>query len=193
MSTRQAAPFAQAAHAPPPQSTPVSASSLTPSWQRVATQVSVCALQMPDAQSLPILHALPVAHFAGHAPPQSRSVSSPFFTVSRQRLPMHLPVCALQRPERQSLALPQALPWPQAMGHAPPQSTSTSVPFLRPSRHWLSTQVLLVAQKPVAQSAPVPQALPRPQGPHLLPPQSKPVSSPSFTPSLHGSLVQKCL
>jgi hypothetical protein len=83
-------------------------------------------LQTPLVQSEPLLHFLLTGHFGQKAPPQSVSVSVPFFTRS-----VHFGAwqVTLQTPLLQSVANEQVLPATH-FGHIPPpQSTSVSEPF----------------------------------------------------------------
>jgi hypothetical protein len=77
-------------------------------------------------QSLAPLHVFPVPHGPHVAPPQSTSVSAPFFILSVHEGAWHVP------PPQDSLA--QSVPWPHAAPtlhgeHPGPQSTSASLPF----------------------------------------------------------------
>jgi hypothetical protein len=80
-----------------------------------------------EAQSPPFKQSKPAAH-AEQLPPQSTSVSSPFFTVSPQPAVAHL--LAVQTPLAQSLPTVQSLPVAQRGHDVPPQSTSVSSPVL---------------------------------------------------------------
>src|SRR4051812_34834636 len=83
-------------------------------------------------QSRPTTQAFPLPQPPQVPPPQSTSVSTPFFTVSVHVGLAHLP--PLQTPLTQSAPLPQ--PSPSAHGaHEPPQSRSVSAPFLILSLH----------------------------------------------------------
>ena len=78
--------------------------------------------QKPLAQSLPARHASPCAQFAAQKPPQSTSVSLPFFTpLVQPQVPLmqvspapHVPHCRL--PPQPSLWAPQDLPLTQVFG-----------------------------------------------------------------------------
>jgi hypothetical protein len=129
---------------------------------------------------------------AGHpAPPQSVSVSVPFFTVSTHvaawqvlvGLPLHTPVV-------QSAPVPQVFPTPQSAQFGPPQSLSLSLWFCTPSpqvgaAHWPAVHT------PLWQSFGPRQAL---DVPHLLqpldPPQSASVSVWFFTVSRQVGIWQ---
>jgi len=94
----------------PPQSTAVSLPFFTVSVQvgtAHAPLVQTPLVQFPPAP-VPVPHILPLAQ-AGQAPPQSTSVSLPFFTRSVQAAGWHAP--AVQTPLLQFAPLvPQALP-----------------------------------------------------------------------------------
>jgi hypothetical protein len=55
-------------------------------------------LHIPDVQSVPTLHILPLAHGGHIPPPQSTSVSFPFLTMSAQ-----VGIGAEQAPEMQAM------------------------------------------------------------------------------------------
>jgi hypothetical protein len=73
-----------------------------------------------------------VAPQGAQVPPQSTSVSVPFFTVSAQVAAWHR--LAVHTPLPQSAASAQALVAAQGP-QVPPQSASVSVPFLTVSAH----------------------------------------------------------
>jgi hypothetical protein len=77
-----ALPFAQAGHCGPPQSTSVSPPFLCPSEHVAAGCEQTPPVQTPLSQSLPVVQPLPSAHFGHVGPPQSMSVSVPFFVPS---------------------------------------------------------------------------------------------------------------
>src|SRR5512145_1425947 len=85
---------------------------------------------MLDWQSDAILQAFPTPHFVVQEPPQSTSVSVPFFARSLHAAAWQTLV--LQTPLAQSEPVEQALPFAQVLVGAqpPPQSVSVSVPFL---------------------------------------------------------------
>jgi hypothetical protein len=86
-------------------------------------------LQTPLWQSAPTLHAFKSAHFVPHEPPQSTSVSVPFFTLSLQLPAVHM--LPLQTPLKQSLpAVHDRPPAQRVQLDVPPQSTADSPPFL---------------------------------------------------------------
>ena len=86
----------------------------------------------PLAQSPEAAHALPAAHLP-QLPPQSMSVSVPFFTPSEQVAPWHLSGAPEHTPLWQSPATAHVAPVAHLPQLAPPQSTSVSVPFLTTS------------------------------------------------------------
>jgi hypothetical protein len=117
-------------------------------------------------------------------PPQSTSVSPPFFVASAHVGAWHF--APLQTPLRQSLAAPHV----RFVAHrkqlvAPPQSTSDSAPFFTESLQVAGWQ--LRADVPVqirlVQSLDAEQVLPDSQAVHS-PPQSVSVSLPFFTESV---------
>jgi hypothetical protein len=79
------------------------------------------------------LQTLPLAQGAHDGPPQSTSVSLPFFAASLQPALWHTPL--LQTPVWQSTPARQALPTPHFVLQALPQSTSVSAPFFTKSLH----------------------------------------------------------
>jgi hypothetical protein len=91
-------------------------------------------LHTPLWQSPPLLQAFKSAHLVPHEPPQSTSVSLPFFTPSLQ-LP-EVQMLLVHTPLEQSLpALHDRPPAQRAQLEAPPQSTADSPPFLMLSLH----------------------------------------------------------
>src|SRR5262245_40158472 len=84
-------------------------------------------VQMPFAQSAPVAQPSLVPQRAAHVrPPQSVSVSSPFFSPSLQA-GAHAPTS--QTPPRQSVPSLHALAYPHGGHMDPPQSMSVSSPF----------------------------------------------------------------
>jgi hypothetical protein len=84
----------------------------------------------PASQSEVALHSFDSPQAAHVPPPQSTSVSFPFFTPSLQVAAWHCP--ATQTPVKQSRSAPQT----SGAGHGlqlPPQSTPVSSPSWRPS------------------------------------------------------------
>jgi len=84
------------------------------------------------------LQASGCVHFSAQLPPQSTSVSLPFFRPSKQVGVAHVP--AGHAPVVHSIDSSQCLPKPQG-GQLPPQSTSVSIPFWTRSAHVGSRQV----------------------------------------------------
>ena len=104
-------------------------------------------------------------------PPQSRSVSVPFFTPSVQEVQMP----PSQRLEAQSLLMEQIFVSTQVEPQTPPQSMSVSVPDLMPS---VQVEQTAFSQRVLVQSAPAMQAWPPAQrAAQVAPPQSMPDSS----------------
>lgn len=198
----------------PPQSTPVSVPSCVPLKQSVSGAEHTPPAQLPEPQSLETPQATPIAHLPTapltQMPPQSTPVSVPDSTLSlqvRQRLPS-------QRLEEQSVPAEHASPVPHAPHVPPPQSTSVSAPFFKPSLHEgaaqlpalqtpLSQKELPVHAAPVArpvqsseeqvpdaQSVPAAQASLFAQSAAHEPPQSTPVSEPPPTASKQATGVQ---
>jgi len=93
---------------------------------------------------------------AGHEPPQSLSVSVPFFTPSE-----HVGAAQtlfVQTPLVQSGPSAQPFPTSHLVAHEPPQSTSVSVPFFAPSVHEGASQTCVaMLQFFVVQSLPTRQ------------------------------------
>jgi len=124
-----------------------------------------------------------------HEPPQSRSVSVPFITVSVHEGTAHvLVVVPLQTLLVQSVAAAHFFPLAHA-GQVPPQFRSVSVPFWIASVHDGAAHVPSAPQTPLVQSAATPHALP---SAHLgqLPPQFRSVSVPLRTASVQEGTAQ---
>jgi hypothetical protein len=157
---------------------------LSPSLHE-ATATQVLLLHNALVQSLPERQALPMPHLPQMAPPQSTSVSEPFFVLS-----VHDPVAAtqtlpLQLLDRQSELVPQLLPSPHLPQVEPPQSTSVSVPSFVPFEHEAGGCVhTLFEHNAVVQSAAPRQLLPVLHLGQEAPPQSTSVSVPFFTLSV---------
>jgi hypothetical protein len=88
-------------------------------------------MQMFDVQSALAAQPLPLSHLVEQVPPQSMSVSLPFFAPSvhvavAQRPPVHAPPV-------QSVFTEQSSPFAQSGQLPPPQSTSVSAAFFTPS------------------------------------------------------------
>lgn len=84
------------------------------------------------AQSAVTLQPWAWGHLSAQLPPQSTSVSSPFFTLSVQADALH--TSSPHTPLRQSAAVAQ--PWPSGhKPHEPPQSLPVSSPSFSPESH----------------------------------------------------------
>jgi len=124
----------------PPQSIAVSAPFCSPSVQ-VASMHCPSGVHMPVSQCAPIRHPFPGAQVRlllapllskiHTFPPQSTSVSLPFFFPSLQVGAAQLP--EVHTWEVQSEAAEQDLPVAQGLHEEPPQSVSVSSPFFTPS------------------------------------------------------------
>src|SRR5262245_40350563 len=101
------------------------------------------------AQSSFLPHFFPAKQGWHAPPPQSTSVSEPFFRPSPQPGPSHFP--PLHTPLVQSGPAMHALPTPHFVGQPREQSTSVSVPFFCPSVQLGPTQ-RAPTQLPVSQS-----------------------------------------
>src|SRR5690606_31223084 len=128
--------------------------------------------------------------FAGaHEPPQSTSVSSPFFTPSEHEASAQAP--PEQLPLAQSASPRQSAPVSQP-SQAPPQSTSLSFWFNVPSLQLGGWQRAGVPEHTrLLQSVSLEQSSPSAQATQSGPPQSASVSSPLRVPSPHPALWQK--
>jgi hypothetical protein len=175
----------------PPQSTSVSVPFFTKSEQTATAHLD--DVQTPLVQSEPTKQAFVSAHNAEQVdpvaatPPQSRSVSVPFFTLSGHFAATHFEL--VQTPDEQSVAAEQVLPVgqrPQVVD--PPQSTSVSPWFFVTSEQLAIWQMLLM-QTAVVQLAATLQSFP---GVHRLqlPAQSTPPSVPFFTESEQLGVAQ---
>jgi hypothetical protein len=124
------------AHLPqeaPPQSMSVSVPFFTPSRQVAAWHLSGLPEHTELWQSVLAMHVLPATHLPQLAPPQSVSVSLPFFTLSEQLAAWHLSGEPEQTPLWQSVERAHVRPVVHLGQLAPPQSVSVSVPFLTTS------------------------------------------------------------
>jgi hypothetical protein len=131
-------------------------------------------------QSAAPLQALPTAHLE-QVPPQSTSLSLPFFTPSEHVGAAHR--LFRQRPLTQSESPTHALPTGQR-GHAlPPQSTPDSFPFFTVSVQ-VGTAHAPELQTPLAQSVASSHVFPDAHGWHV-PPQSTSLSRPFRVASEH--------
>jgi hypothetical protein len=123
-------------------------------------------------------------HFVAHVPPQSTSVSVPFFTVSVHAAALHFFVTLSQTPVAQSAPTAHVLLSAHFVAHVPPQSTSVSVPFLTVSLHAAALHFFVVlSQTPLAQSVAAAHVLLSVHFEHV-PPQSTSVSAPFLIVSL---------
>jgi hypothetical protein len=187
---RQILPSVQGVGQLPPQSTSVSLPFFTKSTHAAVEQVFAAVLQTPLRQSLEARHPLAFAHFVAQLPPQSTSVSVPFFTTSVQSGAEHVFAAALQTPFAQSPPSKQPLAFAHFVEQLPPQSTSVSLPFFTTSVQSGALQVLVApSQMPLAQSVATAQVA---RAVHFaqLPPQSTSVSLPFLTASAHPAPTQ---
>ncbi len=173
----------------PPQSTPISLPFCTPSEQLGLEQVLVLASHTLLTQSLALRHFLVSAQAGQVAPPQSTSVSSPFWVRSVQLAfwQMLLRHTLLT----QSPCLRHFWVWTHAGQVAPPQSTSVSSPLCALSVQLALVQVLAVGSHTLLrQSVPLRHFLVSAHAGQVAPPQSTSVSSPLNTWSVQLALVQ---
>jgi hypothetical protein len=150
-------PLPQPPHIEPPQSTSVSVPFFTTSLQVGVWQMP--PVHTPLVQSPATEQCRPLSHFFAGAqlPPQSVSVSVPFFTMSLQLVATH--EVPLQTPLWQSVPSVQPPPVPQrAQVDVPPQSTPDSSPFFTRSVQ-LGAWHALPVQTPLPQSVPSVHAL----------------------------------
>jgi hypothetical protein len=111
---------------------------LTASLQVAVWQVTE---QTKLVQSVEATQVLPEPQAVHTEPPQSVSVSLPFFAKSVQLALWQKP--PEQTPPRQSLLAAQCLPAPHFGHTAPPQSTSVSEPFFTTSVQLAAWHVVL--------------------------------------------------
>ncbi len=168
----------------PPQSMAVSVPFLMPSLHDPEGATQTPPVQVPLVQSVPARQVLPLAQSAAQLPPQSMSVSVPFFTPSVQVGAGAAQTPAEQLVLEQSAPTLQVLPLAHLAAQLPPQSISLSLPFLIPSAQVGSAVQIPVTQLVLVQSVPARQVLPLAQSAAQLPPQSTSVSVPFFTPSV---------
>jgi hypothetical protein len=141
------------------------------------------AVHTPLWQSPAPEQVCPVVHLAQPPPPQSVSLSVPFFTPSEHVGVWQTLGVPPQTPLRQSPLMVQLFPLAQ-LPQLPPQSMSVSVPFFTPSvQEGVWHTLGAPEQTPLTQSVPRPHALPAPQSAQL-PPQSTSLSLPFFTVSV---------
>jgi hypothetical protein len=144
---------------------------------------------MPLAQSDATLQPLSNPHLVAQAPPQSTSVSVPFFTVSAQAAAVEMHLLAVHTELMQSAATAQFLVSAHLVAQVPPQSTSVSVPFFAASVQ-VAAKHLFAVHTELTQSAATAQDF---VSAHLLahvPPQSMSVSVPFLTASAHVGSTQ---
>jgi hypothetical protein len=166
----------------PPQSTSVSLPFFISSWHRFATHTFDVAAQNVETQSMDAEHFLPLSHGAQTPPPQSTSVSFPFFMPSWHCSETHTCVELSQSKLAQSELDMHALPTTHPGQLVPPQSTSVSPALKTPSSQDDATQSDVDALQYVdAQSAPDVHDFPVSHFAQL-PPQSTSLSVPSFSP-----------
>jgi hypothetical protein len=128
-----ALPLAHFGQALPPQSTSLSLPSFAPLLHEAIGRAQALLRQIAEAQSAAPVQALAAAHLGQVGPPQSTSVSAPFFAPSVQLLCWSAAQTPpAQWPVVQSPPLTHALPTAHAR-HAPPQSMSVSSAFFAPS------------------------------------------------------------
>jgi hypothetical protein len=148
----------------------------------VAVFTHVEPQQPAPAQSVPARQALPSAHVGQPPPPQSTSVSVPFFTVSEhvaawQTRPVHTPLSQSAATAHARLA---------AHGvHEPPQSTSVSVPSFI-----LSVQLAAMQAWPAQTGAAGVQSVPSLQPTHV--PARAGLDGSPQTPVAHAPLLGTC-
>jgi hypothetical protein len=135
---------------------------------------------------LPPVQAAPVMQGGHDGPPQSRSDSPWFSTLSEQLGPWQLPMA--QFALLQSVPLPHFLPDAHFGHDAPPQSMSVSVPFLIRSLQ-VAPAHFPALQESVVQSAPTVQRCVSLQAGHA-PPQSMSDSVPFLRRSLQTAALQ---
>jgi hypothetical protein len=148
--------------------------------------------QIPPAQSPFAVQPLPSAQALQVGPPQSTSVSLPFWTVSVHDATHVVP---LQIPPRQSAAILQPLlnahGFPLPSQATPPQSTSVSRPFFTASLHVGAVHVWALGSQTLSmQSAATRHFFVSAHGAQL-PPQSTSVSFPPFMPSRQLFVTQR--
>src|SRR5205814_8859664 len=139
-------------------------------WPVIEINRSCRPSRLKSAASTRNASAMPVSSFVGGA---NESTSGCFVA---QTLFVHTP-------RAQSESAAQPLPRGHFAHVGPPQSTSVSMPSLRPFAQGDAAHLPLV-QVALAQSAPATQLRPSGQ-PGQLPPQSRSDSVPFLTPSVH--------
>jgi hypothetical protein len=173
----------------PPQSTSVSVPFFTLSVQPPGAHTKGLPVQTPLMQSAGAKHVFVLAHLGHVLPPQSASVSVPFFAPSRQVGVWHTLGVPVQTPLVQSPPTRQVLASAHLGQVPPPQSLSVSALFFTASMHVAATHLFAV-QTLLAQSLASVQAPFVPQRLQLeLPPQSVSLSPSFFTLSLHAGAM----
>src|SRR6476469_3784351 len=119
-----------------------------------------------DAQSSRPAHPRPSMHFGLPAPPQSTSVSAPFFTPSVFVGAWH--TLSVHTPLAQSAAAAHFFESSHFLQVAPPQSTSVSSWFAVLSSHFAGWHVPAAEQILLSQSAGFVHSLPGPLPPSLV-------------------------
>jgi hypothetical protein len=119
----------------------------------VAATVHALLEQAPLWQSPAAPHALAAGHEGQLLPPQSTSVSSPFWAASEHDVGATAHALAEHVADAQSLAAPQTAPREQAGHSPPPQSIADSRPLSTPSLQRGALGAVDAAQKPPAQLA----------------------------------------
>lgn len=143
------------------------------------------APQIPPAQSPSTAQPFPGPH-GEHGPPQSVSVSCPFWSASLHDDAKHEP--PTQTLLAQSDPFPQPFPSPHFSQAGPPQSTSVSEPSFVLSIQ-LGVEHIPPEHIPPAQSPSTSHDFPSAHRAQADPPQSTSVSAPFRTPSVHVGSV----
>jgi hypothetical protein len=130
----QTFPSAQVGQALPPQSTSVSVPFFIPSLQVAAGVSQTPPMQAPEAQSVLPSQALPISQWTQVGPPQSTSVSAPFFAPSLQvgafpPVPVVVVVLVVPAPP---LPVVDAPPLPVVLPPPPPAEVDDEVVALPP-------------------------------------------------------------
>src|SRR3954454_8450012 len=121
----------------PPQSMSVSPSFWIPSEHVGAGSTQTPAVHTPVTQSVPLPHFLPSAHFGQFGPPQSTSVSCPFWTPSEQ---VAAAASATQAPSAQCEPPAHAFPHAPQLAGSDASATHAPAHAVRPESqtvvHW---------------------------------------------------------
>lgn len=175
-----ACPSPHFGQAVPPQSTSVSVPLVTPSVQIGTWHVLTTAPEhTPLLQSVGWSHFLPSAHALQFAPPQSTSVSFPFWTRSVHTGALQVRNCVLHFLLAQSELPAQFSPVSQPGHVLPPQSLSVSSSSFTPLLQWAASTAASPPSGPASMPAlpPVPAVPPVPAAPPV--PAVPPVSDAS--------------